>query len=110
MQAYTEAFQPSDDVALIVHSSYGDHFWERELQDAMSNSSQPAVLFFQVSATSCSPGSIGTHFSLCSSSQRLQPSTLFDACLQCLANVRSTHVRQRGSSLSHGVNEAAADL
>lgn len=48
MQAYTEAFQPSDDVALIVHSSYGDHFWEQELQDSMHNSSQPAVLFFQV--------------------------------------------------------------
>ncbi len=47
-QAYTEAFQPDDDVALIVHSSYGDHFWERELQDAMNNSSGPAVLFFQV--------------------------------------------------------------
>ena len=47
-QAYTEAFQPDDDVALIVHSSYGDHFWERKLQDAMSNSSGPAVLFFQV--------------------------------------------------------------
>ena len=48
MQAYTEAFQPSDDVALIVHSSYGDHFWERELQDSMSNSSQPTLVFFQV--------------------------------------------------------------
>ena len=48
MQAYTEAFQPSDDVALIVHSSYGDHFWEQELQDSACNSSQPAVLFFQV--------------------------------------------------------------
>lgn len=47
-QAYTEAFQPTDDVALIIHSSYGDHFWEAELQDAMSNSSGPAVLFFQV--------------------------------------------------------------
>ena len=45
---HTEAFQPDDDVALIVHSSYGDHFWERELQDAMNNSSGPAVLFFQV--------------------------------------------------------------
>ena len=48
VQAYIEAFQPSDDVALIVHSSYGDHFWEQELQDSMQNSSQPAVLFFQV--------------------------------------------------------------
>ena len=48
MQAYTEAFQPSDDVALIVHSSYGDHFWEQQLQDSMRNSSQPALLFFQV--------------------------------------------------------------
>ena len=48
MQAYAEAFQPSDAVALIVHSSYGDHFWEQELQDSMHNSSQPAVLFFQV--------------------------------------------------------------
>ena len=47
-QAYMEAFQPSDDVALIVHSSYGDHFCEDELQDAMSSSSGPAVLFFQV--------------------------------------------------------------
>ena len=43
-----EAFQPSDDVALIVHSSYGDHFWEGELRAAMSTASGPAVLFFQV--------------------------------------------------------------
>lgn len=48
VQAYTEAFKPGDDVALVVHSSYGDHFWEKELQDAMANSSQPAVVFFQV--------------------------------------------------------------
>ena len=48
VQAYTEAFQSSDEVALIVHSSYGDHFWEQELQDSMHNSSQPAVVFFQV--------------------------------------------------------------
>ena len=47
MQAYTEAFQPSDDVALIVHSSYGDHFWEQKLQESARNASQPAVLFFQ---------------------------------------------------------------
>ena len=44
-----EAFQPSDDVALIVHSSYGDKFWEDNLRDAMSNPSLPAVFFFQVS-------------------------------------------------------------
>lgn len=105
MQAYTEAFQPSDDVALIVHSSYGDHFWEQELQDAMSNFSQPAVLFFQVSATSHCPDSAGPRFSLCSSSQKLQPSIIFDACLQCLASVRAT-----GTSLSYGVHEEAADL
>ena len=48
MQAYREAFQPSDDVALIVHSSYGDRFWEQQLQESMRNSSQPALLFFQV--------------------------------------------------------------
>lgn len=48
VQAYTEAFLPSDKVALIVHSSYGDQFWKQELQDAMGNTSQPVVLFFQV--------------------------------------------------------------
>ena len=47
VQAFTEAFLPGDDVVLIVHSSYGDQFYRQELQDAMGNTSQPAVLFLQ---------------------------------------------------------------
>ena len=48
MQAYTLAFAPSDDVALVVHSSYGDHFWEKELQNATGNLSGPPVLYIKV--------------------------------------------------------------
>ena len=48
MQAYTQAFLPSDDVTLIVHS-YEKHLWDG-LQNAMGNVSQPAVIVIQVFA------------------------------------------------------------
>lgn len=48
VQAYKQAFVHSDDVALVVHSSYGDRFWERELESATQDFSGPAVLLIQV--------------------------------------------------------------
>ena len=94
VQAYTEAFLPSDEVVLVVHSSYGDHFWEQELLEAMGNSSQPAVLFFQVlmlllllQRGACCVRCDGHHFM-----QKFDPMQHQPSCL-----VRAVHEKQHAA-------------